>query len=279
MTRRILIAVWAVLALAAGGVLWFYVAADVGDPTEVTAPPITSPAGEETDPVSATTSGESAPTAAESPPPSSTTAAAIEEAEPAGTAGTQTTQGEAAESPGRIELQLAEGTEARFLIFEELQGEPFTVVAANPNVVGRVEVDLEDLSGSQMGDILINARTFVTDTATRDRAIRGLILSAEQYEFITFRPLEIVGLTGSAVAGGEWSFSVEGELTVREVTNPVSFEVVASWDGEGRLSGEASTMVLRSDFGLTIPSVPFVANVADDVVLELDFIATTDGLG
>jgi hypothetical protein len=35
----------------------------------------------------------------------------------------------------------------------------------------------------------------------------------------------------------------------------------------------ASTTIQRGDFGLTIPNVPFVANVGEEVLLELDFVA------
>ena len=130
-----------------------------------------------------------------------------------------------------------------------------------------------------MGEILINARTFATDSGNRDRAIRGPILAAEQYEFITFSPTGITGLSGAAEAGGEYGFSVAGDLTVRDITRAVTFTVVARWDADGRLQGLASTTVLRSDFELGVPSVPFVANVGDEVGLELAFTAAPAGLG
>ena len=136
-----------------------------------------------------------------------------------------------------------------------------------------------DLASSQMGDILINARTFATDSGNRDRAIRGPILNSQEYEFITFRPLTISGLSGAAQPGGEWSFAVEGELVVRDITRPVTFEVVATWEEGDVLRGRASATVLRSDFDLSVPSVPFVANVADEIGLELDFVASAGGLG
>ena len=95
---------------------------------------------------------------------------------------------------------MSEGTEARFLIREELRGERFTVVGVTTEVVGRMRVDLSDLARSQMGEILINARTFATDSSNRNRAIRGPILAAEQYEFITFRPTR-----------GHWSVGRSGD--------------------------------------------------------------------
>ena len=286
MTRRILIAVWALVALAAAtGVIWFYVAGEVGDPTEVTAPPITtSPAAPETtgaSPQIGETAAVSTDTT-ESPAPSTTVAEqpdAVEETP------TETSQEDSEpppppeESGEQVELELTTGTEARFLIYEDLRGEPFTVVGVTTDVVGRIGVNRADLASSQMGDILINARTFATDSGNRDRAIRGPILNSQEFEFITFRPQAISGLSGAAQPGGEWSFAVEGELVVRDVARPVTFEVVAAWEEGDVLRGRASATVLRSDFDLSVPSVPFVANVADEIGLELDFVASAGGLG
>ena len=38
--------------------------------------------------------------------------------------------------------------------------------------------------------------------------------------------------------------------------------------------GNASTVIKRSDYNLSIPNVPFVANVGEEVTLQLDFVAT-----
>ena len=62
-------------------------------------------------------------------------------------------------------------------------------------------------------------------------------------------------------------------LTVRDVTQPVVFDVTATVDSLSQLSGTATTSVLRSDYGLEIPNVPSVANVSEEVQLEIDFVA------
>ena len=303
MSRKALVGALAVVVAAAlAGAIWFYVAGNVGDPTPVTAPPITSEPTATTG-ITETTAGAPVTTAApegdesgsdgeaEAPPtePAAEPSGAEESEETVEGDGSQEeaeedTEEEATEeepvgSADVVELELSEGTEARFSIYEDLRGEPFTVVGVTTEVVGRVRVDLSDLSRSQMGEILINARTFATDSGNRDRAIRGPILAAEQYEFITFSPTGITGLSGAAETGGEYSFSVAGDLTVREITRAVTFTVVARWDADERLVGLASTTVLRSDFGLNIPSVPFVANVGDEIGLELAFTAAPAGLG
>jgi polyisoprenoid-binding protein YceI len=284
MTRKILIAVWAVLAMAAAGtVIWFYAAGNVGDSTEVTAPPITA---SQTAPESAEVTQETVPVSTDTTEVSSSSTTVISEQPEAGEdVNTQSTEvgsdlTELQDPPENVvELQLADGSEARFLIYEDLRGEPFTVVGVTSDLVGRIQVNRAELGASQIGEILINARTFVTDSSNRDRAIRGPILNAEQFEFIAFRPLGTSGLSGAAQPGGEWSFVVEGELTIRDITRPVTFEVVATWREGDLLEGRASATVLRADFNLSVPSVPFVANVADEIGLELDFIASPDGLG
>ena len=41
----------------------------------------------------------------------------------------------------------------------------------------------------------------------------------------------------------------------------------------GRVSGNASTVIRYSDWGIAIPQVPLVSSVADSVRLEIDFSA------
>ena len=45
-------------------------------------------------------------------------------------------------------------------------------------------------------------------------------------------------------------------------------------NSESELSGLATTTVLYPDYGLTIPEVPSVSGVEDEVRLEFEFTAT-----
>jgi polyisoprenoid-binding protein YceI len=163
-------------------------------------------------------------------------------------------------------------SEVRFNIFEELRGSPKDVIGVSNQVAGEAAVDLSDLSATQVGVIQINARTLETDDSRRNQAIRNRILFTDQYEFITFTPTGIMNLDGSAEQGQTLTFQIEGDLTIRDVTQPVVFEVNATVESEGRIVGSASSSVTWADFGLSIPDVPMVANVGDDVALEMDFV-------
>lgn len=173
-------------------------------------------------------------------------------------------------------FQISQGqSEVRFSIYEELAGEPQTVVGATSQVAGEVAVDLADLSKVQAGVIQINARTFVTDSERRNRAIRNFILQTDQYEFITSTPKQIIGLSGSAQPGQLFTFQIAGDLTIRDITQPVVFTLTVQGESAARLTGTATTVVTRSDYNLVIPSVPNVANVGEEVTLEIDFVAET----
>jgi polyisoprenoid-binding protein YceI len=167
-------------------------------------------------------------------------------------------------------------SQVRFELNEELRGQPKTVVGVTDQVAGELAVNLSDLASTQVGVIQINARTLATDNNFRNRAIQNQILDTGAHEFITFTPTSVDGLPASAAVGEEVTFTVSGDLTIRDITQPVVFTVNATAVSEGELAGTASAVVLRADFGLEIPSVPNVANVEEEVELYIDFVAFED---
>jgi len=167
-------------------------------------------------------------------------------------------------------------SQATFTLEEDLRGARTTVVGATNEVAGLINVNLADPASSSIGVIIINARTLETDNNFRNRAIRGQILKSAQdaYEFIVFEPRELNNFSADSIAVGETiTFDVSGDLTVVDVTRTVTFTAEVTLDSESQLSGLATVNVLHGDFGLTIPDVPSVANVTDDVDLTLQFVA------
>lgn len=166
-----------------------------------------------------------------------------------------------------------DASEVRFELDEDLRGERITVVGVTNQVAGEIAVDLNDLSNVQVGILQINARTLETDNDFRNRAIQNEILDTGAYEFITFAPTAVSGLPDSATIGEEISFTIDGDLTVRDTTQPASFTVTATAVSDTQLTGTATATINREQFGLTIPSVPGVANVEEEVDLIIDFTA------
>lgn len=245
--KRLLIVLVAGAVLAAVGVGYLWLAGGSGEPTTQLTTPTLPP---DTDSAAATTTDE-------------TPADATSTTEAAGS--------------GELTFVIdAESSEASFELDEELRGSPQHVVGTTSEVAGQVRFDPADLSTAQISEIVINARTFQTDSANRDRAIRGPVVlnsASDEFELITFVPSQIEGLSAEVVAGEAVAFTVTGDLTIRDVTQEETFEVEATWDGDETLEGRAETVVDRTDFGIGIPNVASVANVSEEVLIALDFVA------
>lgn len=172
-----------------------------------------------------------------------------------------------------LEISQAE-SQAGFTISEVLRGSPKEVLGTTDQVAGQIAVNPTDLAASRVGTIQVNARTLVTDEEGRNRAIRNRILNTDIYEFVTFTPAQITGLSGSGALNQPFMFQITGDLTIRDVTRPVTFDVTVLAESTARLTGTATATINRADYGLVIPSVPFVANVGEQVTLTLTFVAT-----
>lgn len=178
------------------------------------------------------------------------------------------------DAPGPLVFSIIpDESQVRFELDEDLRGARKTVIGTSNQVVGEIALDSSDLSATQVGTILINARTLLTDNDFRNRAIQNEILDTGDFEFIEFTPTAVEGLPDAVNPGELASFVIIGDLTIRDFTNEVSFDVEAALVSPDEISGTASASVSRADYGLRIPEVPNVANVEEDVELYIDFIA------
>lgn len=185
---------------------------------------------------------------------------------------TEPEQPETAVSSVQFQINPAQ-SEARFLIGEILRGEPFTVVGVTSAVTGELTVDFANPSQTTISEITVDASTLMTDSSLRDRAINNFVLNTSQHQFIRFTPTSLIGLPDSVDVGQTITFQIEGDLTVRDITQTVLFDAIVELVSEQELHGQASTVILRDDYNLTIPSVPQVAAVDDDLTLEIEFVA------
>lgn len=166
-------------------------------------------------------------------------------------------------------------SEARFIIDETLLGQRKTVMGATNEVAGQMLIDFNDPSTATLGVVRINVRTLQTDNDFRNRALRGQILQADrpEYEFATFTPTELRGLPDSVTVGEQFSFQIVGNLNVHGVSRETVFDAKITPASENEITGTASAMVAYRDFGMSIPEANGVADVSEEVRLEIDFSA------
>jgi len=211
--------------------------------------------------------------AAEQPP---STPVAVDEAAPAAAAEAPAAPAAPAEASSgdaiRFVVDPAQ-SEARFIIDEELMGSPKQVVGVNDGVSGEVSVNPADPASVQIGPIVIEAGGFVTDNDRRNGAINRFILQSGNYPTITFTPTGMEGVPASVGVGDSLTLQVTGDLTIREITRPETFAVTVQVVSTTELRVSGAAQFLRENYELTIPSVPSVANVTNEIQLEFDFVA------
>ena len=257
----------AVLVVAGLAYVWF--SGGSGEPsTEVTAPPVTAastqPQREEIE--------EEATAGTEAADPGTTAVTTA----PTSAATTFTSQPDPDEeaTAAVYRIEKAESS-VRFEIDEILNGSPKRVVGTTTEVAGEILIDFGNPTASRLGAIVINVRTLQTDSSFRDRAMRGPILGSarDENEFATFEPTEISGLPDQVTVGDRVSLTVAGDFTLSGVTLPVHFAVEVGVPSTERIEVNGSATVLRSDFGLGIPDVPSVSDVADEILLVIELVA------
>jgi polyisoprenoid-binding protein YceI len=271
--RNILIGVIALVVLAAAAVAFIWFSGGSGEPSATISAPTLDIAARPTDAATAEVTEEAATTEA------TEQAEPTQEATTAAAAATATPEPTAEPTSSLVVFNIvADASEVRFILDEDLRGERVTVVGSTNQVAGQIAVDFAAPATSQVGVIRINVRSLATDNEFRNRAIRGQILqsSQDQFEFAQFTPTEVSGLPDEVAMGEAFTFEITGDLQIRDITNPVTFEVTVTPVSETRIEGSAATVVTRESYGLTIPSVPGVANVEEEVEIEIDFVAEAE---
>ena len=168
-------------------------------------------------------------------------------------------------------------TTATFTIAEVLRGDDFVVVGTTDQVGGQILFDADDLANSEIGEIVINARTFVTDNNMRNNAINNRILFTDEFEFVRFQPTAINGLPDSAAVGDSVEVEIVGDLTIMDQTQSTTFAATLTYDRANQVSGTAMTTILYEEFGVEVPLTPSVSFVAEDLTMQLDFVAVASG--
>jgi polyisoprenoid-binding protein YceI len=163
-----------------------------------------------------------------------------------------------------------------FLVDEVLLGEDKTVVGVTSQITGTISVDPADPASAQIGTIIIDARDLTTDSSRRNRSIQRQVLRSvlDENRFITFEPTAIDGLPATMVIGEPFSFTVTGDLTVVGESRTETFDLTVTANSPTEVSGTATTVVHYDEYGISIPSVPAVARVDEEVRLELAFVAS-----
>ena len=181
-------------------------------------------------------------------------------------------------APANAALRLSTtptGNQARYRVREQLVNVdvPSDAVGTTSAVVGALAFD-------SAGGIIPSASRFevqvsglTSDRSRRDGYVRRRLLETEQHPMVVFTPTAVRGIRLPLPQSGSQSFELLGNLTVKGVTRPTTWQVSAQFAPEA-VTGTSSTVFTFADFALQQPRVPILLSVADTIRLEYAFQLT-----
>lgn len=153
-------------------------------------------------------------------------------------------------------------SEFGYRVEEVLAGVNTTAVGRSNEIEG-----LLTISGTTatVVDITVLVENITSDDSRRDGQFRGRIMNADEFPTAEFRITEPIDFGRIPVGDEQITAAATGELTLRGVTNPVTFDVTAQTT-DGRVGVLGSIPVVFEDYGIENPSFGVVATEDNGLV-------------
>lgn len=147
------------------------------------------------------------------------------------------------------------------------------VTGSTNEVTGELQLKLDDPQNALVsGEFTVNLPTLKTDQDRRDGWIRDNALESNKFPLAKFVATSITNAPASYTDGAEVTFQLLGDLTVRDITQPVTFDVTATLTGD-TIKGVATTAMKISSFGFDPPNFANTLTVADDFTIRVELTA------
>jgi polyisoprenoid-binding protein YceI/mono/diheme cytochrome c family protein len=140
-------------------------------------------------------------------------------------------------------------------------------------IAGDLALNSVDPSSSRVGKVVANVEQLHSDNSLRDAQIRQRYLDSQAYPLVSFSTTHLSGLPSSIVDGHSYSFTMSGNLTVRGVTAPATWDVTAKVAADGVVDATATTTVKMSTFGVGPINLAGLVSTGDDVGLTFKLTA------
>ncbi|MEW5961851.1 MAG: YceI family protein [Chloroflexota bacterium] len=200
--------------------------------------------------------------------------------EPTPTPGAEKVGESAQESPAETTVRtfrlVPEQSEAGYQVEEEFFNQPlqfFSPVGVTQEINGEFQLTV---TGNQveLGDnrFTVDLRALASDDSRRDQRIREQWLESNRFPLAEFTATAIQDFPAGATEGQEVNFKLVGDMTIREITQPLTFDTTARLEGD-TFTGTAVANLLMKDFGFDPPSILGMLKVTDGVTVTVRFTA------
>lgn len=146
-----------------------------------------------------------------------------------------------------------------------------TAIGTTSVVTGEFTLNYAEPTASSFGQFVVDISTLRSDQTRRDRAIRTRWLESASYPLATFDVTEVRNFPAEPAEGVPIEFQLVGDMTVKETTREVVWDVIAMLQGD-RLTGTATLATMLENFNIPIPSILGVLRVTDGITLTLEFV-------
>lgn len=162
-------------------------------------------------------------------------------------------------------------SEARYRVREQLASLslPSDAVGKTSAVTGTIVGKTDGSIVSSQSKFVVDLSTLKSDRSQRDNFLRRNVLETDQYPNATFVPTQATGLPSSFPSSGQASFKLTGDLTIRNVTKSVTWDVSCQGQNTEGLC-HATTSFQFEYFNLTQPHVSIVLSIVNNITLEVD---------
>ena len=206
--------------------------------------------------------------------PSANQPAAPTAAPTAQSAAAPATSSGGAASGARTFTIVPEQTEASYEVQEQFLNRdlPSQAIGKTNAVTGELQLSLNGKPSGKVTNITVDLRTLTSNESRRDNRIRQQWLESQKYPYAVFTSTDAQGIPESYTEGQDVSFKLIGDMTVHNVTKPVTFDVTGKLVGD-TITGSAKTQILMKDFGIDPPSIAGMLTVKDGVTITINFTA------
>jgi polyisoprenoid-binding protein YceI len=160
-----------------------------------------------------------------------------------------------------------------YAVNENFAGKKTSTAKGTTNgIAGDIAVNPARASKARLGTIVVNLEQLHSDNNLRDARLRLDYLESHEHPLATFEVDEISGLKGNLVEGTAQDFTMTGDLTVKDITKPVTFTGTASLE-DGALTAKATATAKLSDFDAGPIRIAGMVSTSDAAKLTLKLTA------
>lgn len=183
---------------------------------------------------------------------------AAEASEPANT---EATEADVAADSGV--WNVTDESELGYRVKEILFGVDTEGVGRTNQITGSLVIDETQVTEAEF---VVDVASISSDDSRRDGQFRGRIMSTDEFPEAVFTLTEPIELGTEAIEGATVEATATGELTLRGVTNPVTFDVSARLEN-GKIGVLGDIPVVFADYSIANPSTSGITT-EDNGLLE-----------